>query len=131
MENVKYFFKRLVFIFLGVYIILFNSCNHSLKKEEGKIANDFNVIKERGKIIAVTQYNSTDYFIYKGEPMGYQLELLQLLSDYLNMQLEVIVRNDLDENFRCLEEGGCDLLAINLTVNKPRNKKVNFTLPIG
>ena len=29
-------------------------------------------ILERGTLIATTDYNSTNYFIYRGEPAGYQ-----------------------------------------------------------
>ena len=86
-------------------------------------------IKKRGKLIAVMDFNSTNYFIYRGEPMGYQYELLQLLAEQLGVKLEVKVENDIDENFRMLMEGECDIIGINLTVTKERSKIVNFTYP--
>lgn len=74
-------------------------------------------------------FNSTNYFIYRGEPMGYQYELLQLLAEQLGVKLEVKVENDIDENFRMLMEGECDIIGINLTVTKERSKIINFTYP--
>jgi membrane-bound lytic murein transglycosylase F len=44
------------------------------------------IFRKRGKITAVTDYNSINYFIYRGEPMGYQFELLNILADHLNLQ---------------------------------------------
>lgn len=87
------------------------------------------MIREEGKIVAVTDYNSTNYFVYKGEPMGYQFDLLQSLADYLGVKLEVIVSNNLEETFNYLQEGDCDLIAVNLTITKERNKFLDFTIP--
>lgn len=74
-------------------------------------------------------FNSTNYFIYRGEPMGYQYELLKLLADHLGVKLEVKVENDVDKNFEMLQSGKCDIIAINLTVTKERSKVIDFTYP--
>ncbi len=86
-------------------------------------------ILESGRLVAITDYNSTNYFIYRGEPMGYQYELLQELANHLGIRLDVVVSNELDETFTCLLHGQCDLIALNLTVTKERRKKLNFTIP--
>jgi len=83
---------------------------------------DLDEIRENNKLVVVTDFNSTDYFIYRGQPMGYQYELLKELTDYLGIKLDVMVTKDLDESFRRLIEGECNLLAINLTVTKERKK---------
>jgi membrane-bound lytic murein transglycosylase F len=89
---------------------------------------DLEDIRERGKLIVVTDYNSTNYFIYRGEPMGYQFELLRELSDYLGIQLEILVENDVKNAFDMLNTGECDLIAFNLTVTKERSRIVSFTV---
>ncbi len=86
-------------------------------------------IKERGKLIAVTDYNSINYFIYRGQPMGYQFELLQELADHLGVRLEVRVSNNLSDIFESLEDGDVDLIAANLAVTKDRKKIMDFTVP--
>lgn len=92
---------------------------------------DLDEIKERGKIIAVTDYNSTEYFIYRGEPMGYQYDLMKALADHLDLKLEVIVESDLQNTFEYLNSGKCDLIALNLTITRERGKIVTFTIPHG
>ncbi len=41
---------------------------------------DPDAIRKRGRQIAVTDINSTDYFIFRGEPMGSNYELLRSLN---------------------------------------------------
>ncbi len=96
------------------------------KQEEAEIIPHY---IERGSITAITDYNSTNYFVYRGEPMGYQYELLNLLAEHLGLNLDVIVNNDLDESFDCLINGSCDLLAKNVTVTRERSHLVDFTVP--
>lgn len=118
--------KVIIGISALIYLLLFISCGGEDQNKAEKL-NDFDEIINRGRLIAVTEYNSTDYFIYRGEPMGFQYDLLQMLADDLNMKLEVIVTNNLDKSFKLLEKGESDIIAINLTVNKPRANKFNFT----
>lgn len=107
------------------------SC-HSCQPENngGEVGFDLDVIESRGKIVAITDYNSISYFIYRGTPMGYQYELLQDLANKLDLQLEIRVSNNLEKDFEDLANHNVDLLAINLTVTAERQKIMNFTLPI-
>jgi membrane-bound lytic murein transglycosylase F len=82
-----------------------------------------------GVLRVVTDFNSTSYFIYRGQPMGYQYEMLQELANHLGVKLEVIVNNDLEQKFKMLEKDEVDLIAVNLTVTKERREKVDFTAP--
>ncbi|MFC2080960.1 transporter substrate-binding domain-containing protein, partial [Bacteroidota bacterium] len=106
------------------------SCKSNPEKSlSGRNINDLAQIKEKGKLVAITDYNSTNYFIYRGQPLGYQYDLLQDLADHLNLQLEVVVSNDLEETFNYLLMGDCDLIALNLTITKERKKIFDFTIP--
>lgn len=106
------------------------ACNTETQKK-GASNFDFENIKKRGKLVALTDYNSTSYFIYRGTPMGYQYELLQRLAKHLDLDLEIIITNDLDDAFDRLNKFECDLVAINLTVTNERKKMLAFTNPIG
>ena len=88
-------------------------------------------IKKSGKLIAVTDFNSTDYFLYKGEPMGFNYELLKSFSDNIGIDLEIISENHPEKAFRMLKSGEADLLAFNLTGNSSLQHNVLFTAPIG
>lgn len=100
---------------------------NSLKPE--KVTN-LELIRQEGKLKVVTEYNSISYFIYRGKPLGFQFEMLHALANYLELELEVTVSNDLDKNFRDLKEGEVDLIAMNLTVTADRKKEVDFTYPL-
>ncbi len=118
---------RLSIVILTLLVTL-NTCKNK-EKESFVDLNSLEKIHKRGKLIAVMDYNSTNYFIYRGEPMGYQYELLRLLAEHLGVKLEVIVENNVDKNFEMLENGECDIIAINLTVTKERSKIIDFTYP--
>jgi membrane-bound lytic murein transglycosylase F len=94
------------------------------------VSFDLDSIRTRGKLIAVTDYNSTNYFIYKGEPMGFHYELLKSLSDYLAIDIEIVAENNLERSFSMLKSGEADLLAIGLTISASRKRDISFTDPL-
>ena len=91
---------------------------------------DLDEIKKRGKIVAVTDYNSTNYFIYKGETMGFHYELLKSFSDHIGVDLEIITENDPDNAYKMLETGSVDLMAFGLSEKLSGKKKIRFTEPL-
>lgn len=129
--------KKLILILL---LFIAGSClDHRGKMEwlhsgEDKTGQDHPTlarILESGRLTAVTNYNSTNYFIYRGEPMGYQYELLRSFAQHLGVKLELEIVNDLDKSFDRLQTGKCDLLAMDLTITKKRLEKVSFSDPIN
>ena len=88
------------------------------------------LIRQYGALKVVTEYNSISYFLYRGQPLGFQFELLQELANHLNLALEVSVSNDLERNFSDLQAGGVDMIAMNLTVTSRRKQDVAFTEPL-
>jgi membrane-bound lytic murein transglycosylase F len=125
--------KKLIFLYTFIVTVLI-SCSDN--RSAFKISNnnsasfDLDSIRERGKLIAVTDFTSTNYFIYKGEPMGFNYELLKSFSDHIGIDLEIITENHLERAFGMLKSGEADLLAIGLTVNSSRKKDILFTVPI-
>ena len=126
------------FSLITLLIVFAVSCTNHQQEKINQQANGNNVhhsyriheIMERGKLIATTSYNSTDYFVYRDEPMGFQFEKLKMFADYLGVDLEVRVASGLEDAFTSLEEGKSDLLAMGLTVTLDRAEKVDFSLPI-
>lgn len=118
--------QRILFpIILGMLLLF--TCD----KPAPKIARiDLPEIRQRGKLIALTGYSATSYFIYKGEPMGYEYELLTRLADHLGLKLEIIIENDLDSMFNRLNRGDGDIIAHGLTITRERKTRVNFTEPL-
>ena len=88
------------------------------------------LVRQKGILRVVTEYNSISYFIYRGQPMGFQYEMLQELANHMDLELEVNVSNNLDQNFMDLKDGNVDLIAMNLTVTSERKEQVAFTVPL-
>jgi membrane-bound lytic murein transglycosylase F len=126
--------KRLIALFIvltTVFVYCWNRPHSSKNSKNALVSCDLDSIRKRGKLIAVTDFNSTDYFIYKGEPMGFNYELLKSFSDNIGIDLEIITENRPDRAFSMLKSGEADLLAFNLDVNSSRKKDVLFTAPFG
>ena len=125
------------FIFIMSLIFLFStSCKQNtvtkvFVAEEAEQYDELQKIREDGVLKAVVDYNSTNYFVYRGRPMGFQYELLKSLSKDLGVSLEIVVRNNISDTFRDLYEGKVNLVAKNLTITKSRSRLVDFTYPLG
>lgn len=116
--------------FVMLAIVLSFSCvrvSDPVHKEKNKSVLE--KVLETGVLRVVTDFSSTSYFIYRGQPMGYQYEMLQELANHLGVRLEVNVNNDIEKQFEMLQEGEVDLIAVNLTITKDRREKVAFTVP--
>ncbi|MCH7963857.1 MAG: transporter substrate-binding domain-containing protein [Bacteroidetes bacterium] len=112
-------------VLLSLLFILLQSCSPK-DEEEVKIEN-----LRDNKLVAITGYNAYSYFIYKGQPMGFEYELVKKLAKYFNVDLEVKIVNNIEEMFEMLNSGKGDLIAFNLTITKERLEKVDFTKSIN
>jgi membrane-bound lytic murein transglycosylase F len=99
--------------------------------EEVEQHDELQEVRDAGVLKAVVDYNSTNYFVYRGRPMGFQYELLKAFTNDLGVSLEIIVRNNLSDTFRDLYEGKVNLVAKNLTITKGRSKLIDFTYPLA
>lgn len=121
----------LIVLFLLIVVVLIPEIiNKNNSDDLLPVQSNLARIKEAKVLIAVVDYNSTNYFIYRGKPMGFQYELLQLLSKDLGVSLEIVVSNNLDETFLGIKNGQFDLVAKNLTVTRQRRTEVDFTVPL-
>lgn len=130
-------FKRVIFalpaFILLIFMVIFfkEEIREIFSSEDVYELSTLERVQQRGKLIALVDYNSTNYFIYRGEPMGYQFELLKAFAEHLDVKLEIVTNNDLNESFKSLQDQKVDLIAIGLTVTKERNEIVDFSDPLG
>ena len=124
--------KKFILPFLILISVLSSCSNFHPTSEKGDscVSFDLDSIRKRGKLIAVTDFNSTNYFIYKGEPMGFNYELLKSFSDHIGIDLEIVSENHLNKAFEMLETGKADLMAIGLALNNSEKKEFLLTEPI-
>ncbi|MEM8939045.1 MAG: transporter substrate-binding domain-containing protein [Bacteroidota bacterium] len=122
--------------FVVLAILLFATCKPSSdpsqttenqEKKEFIAEFDLDDIKKRGYIVAIMDNSSTGLFVYKGETMGYEYELLKMFCDEQGIQLRINLTKSLKEAFNKLNTGEGDILAYNLTVTKERKKRIAFT----
>ncbi|MGZ2371846.1 transporter substrate-binding domain-containing protein [Ancylomarina sp. YFZ004] len=126
-------FKYIKLIIPLILMIFLQTCNQNRQtirlRQPDKTVLGLKHIKLRGKLRVSTDYNSTNYFIYKGRAMGFQYELLSALAEELDVKLILNVENDLQSAFSSLENGDIDLIGMNLAITQDRQERFNFTLP--
>lgn len=104
--------------------------NESEKTETVADTTDLlDTILQRGAMIAATDYGSTNYFIYRGEPMGYQYEMLKSLGEFLGVNIDLRIEHDLDSAVNKLKQRDIDIIAMPLTVTSSRLEQMDFTIP--
>ena len=120
------------FLVFALIFTLSTACDESKRvnfTSSPEVTSDLDAILERGYINALVDNNSVSYFIYKGEPMGYEYELLNLFAKHLNVDLKIKVTSGIDRAIDQLNQGEGDIIAFPLTITKERNKYVSFTKP--
>ncbi|MGQ0826923.1 MAG: transporter substrate-binding domain-containing protein [Bacteroidota bacterium] len=90
---------------------------------------DLDEIKKRGKIVALTDNRSTSFYIYRGDSMGYEYELLSAFAKEIGVKLEIRITRNKDSIFDQLTKEGVDIIAANLAVTNERLQIVDFTEP--
>ena len=98
--------------FLLLFLLLLGSCNEFKSRQQVAnkaeyISRDLAEIKADGKLRALIAYSATSYFLYRGQPMGYEYELLKRLAEDLGVELELKVSRNLDDLLIELNKGIC------------------------
>ena len=130
--------RNLPYIFILLFISFYscdiasekkNISDKEITKEPVKPITgiDLDEILKDGKLRVSTTYSGTSYFLYKGQPLGFEYELLSRFAEHLGVNLEIIVANDMNNLIPNLNNGKVDLIAHGLTVTKNRKESVSFS----
>src|SRR3954447_19148742 len=92
--------------------------------EVAPIARDLPEIAAGGVLRVLFTFNSTGYFLYRGETLGYEYELLTMFARAAKLKLEPVVVRDSSELFDRLNRGDGDVVAAQLSIP-------SATSPIG
>lgn len=84
--------------------------------------DDLPEILERDTLRVGTLYGSTTYFIYKGQPMGWQYDMAESLADQLDVELKIVTATDVDSLISLLTKNRIDVIAyyIPKKLNQPK-----------
>lgn len=94
------------------------------------IERDLAVIQQRDTLVVIAPYNSTTYFLYRAEPMGYEYELLKKFAEDMDVKIRMLVVTDRDSMFRLLRAGEGDIVAARLVPSPEDSGIVLFTRPL-
>ncbi|MDR0541583.1 MAG: transglycosylase SLT domain-containing protein [Dysgonamonadaceae bacterium] len=86
------------------------------KNKNPKDSFDFPQIMQQGEINVLTLSGSMSYFIYKGEPRGYEYELLRDFADAYGLKVNIRLAENETKLTEMLLRGEGDLIACNLPV---------------
>lgn len=92
---------------------------------------DLDSITKRGVLRAATDYNSLNYFVLKGEAVGFQYELLKEYANHCGLKLEIVAKNDVAECVKLLNNGSVDIVAASMIADSTLIRDIKFCKPYG
>lgn len=124
-------------LFYIILLFTFFSISCSKKTEEtpstatavypSSVSIDFEDIIKRNELRVAVDYSATTYFLYKGQPLGFEYELLKRFAKNMGVDLKIIVQPSIKESFSQLQRGEVDLIAYPLAITPNRKEQVDFT----
>ncbi len=113
---------------------IYEDLDFSVSLEESKSEDsieqywgDLDEIRRRGVLRVLTRNNGTDYYLYRGQSMGFEYELAKKFADFLGVRLHMVVVPSRAELIPWLQEGRGDIICAGLTVTSARLEKVRFS----
>jgi membrane-bound lytic murein transglycosylase F len=95
-------------------------------KNNSNTEDDFSKIVNNGEINVLTLAGSMSYFMYKGEPKGYEYELLSDIADSLNLKINIHLAENETKLIGMLQRGEGDLIAYNIPVTNEGKEQVLY-----
>lgn len=120
-------------IICSLSFFILNSCTspeksrQEEKPEELLVHRDLEDIKKEGVLNILTTYSSTSYFLYRGQAMGYEYELLKRFAKHLEVDFNLIIANNIDSMQHALNSGKVDIIAHGMAVTKKRKEQFQFS----
>ena len=91
--------------------------------------DDLPGLKERRRLRMITRNNAMTYFIYRGQQIGFEYELMKRFASQHDLNLEIVIPNSHAELLPYLNEGKGDVVASAMTITDERQEQTAFTLP--
>jgi len=92
--------------------------------------DDLPGIKNRQVLRVLTRNNASTYFVWRGQFLGFEYELMKRFADSQGLRLEMVVPSSWSKLIPTLTAGGGDLIAASMTINEDDAQQgVAFTRP--
>lgn len=79
--------------------------------EQERRTGDLSAIEQSRTLRVVTRNSAANYFVWRGQLMGFEYELASHFADHLGVRLEVVVAEDHETMLPILREGRADIAA--------------------
>ena len=108
----RFFSSHLLLIIATIVlgIVLFFLYPYPSKKTENKNNSFFSGKKDTLKVLL--NFHASDYFIYKGTPIGFQYDLLKELGKSLGKPVDISVCSDFDSIYKEVFKNNYDIIAL-------------------
>lgn len=110
------------------------SCGGTERSADEKLPppvdRDLPALAKDGTLNVLMAFNSTSYFIYRGEPMGFEYELLEKFAEDHDLKLSVEVVRDAADIWPALNKGEADVAAARVYARKAEDRSIAYTQPI-
>lgn len=130
MKSQKYLYLFILFILVACNSekkIVENDIPFDNKSISQPISFDLDAIKARGVLKAIVVSGPTSFFIYRGETMGFEYELLKRFTEDIGVKLEIVVAKDFSVLGEWLNNGKGDIVAHGFTPTLNRKKRFAFS----
>ncbi|MCC4308529.1 transporter substrate-binding domain-containing protein [Alcanivorax marinus] len=96
--------------------------HHVSASVQTRVQRDWAAIKEEGVLRVITSNNPASYFLWRGELMGFDYDLIRHFAKQHGLRVRMVVRNSASEMFQALEDGAGDVIAASMTVTEERRR---------
>ena len=103
-------------VLIALSIVLFAFVIHYDKSHSTCSIDNSSVENESDTLRALLFYHASDYFVYRGSPIGFQYDMLKLMAEDLDKKIMVTVESDPENAFFTCFTNEYDLVAMD--VNK-------------
>ena len=84
---------------------------HTAYNTPDSSVRSFGNIKKQGALRVITRFDGNNYFLQRGRPAGFELDLARRFAERHGLRLEVLVGRDDDQILRWLRRGAGDIVT--------------------
>lgn len=99
------------------------------RHRQQEFTDDLPGLKERRRLRMITRNNAMTYFIYRGQQVGFEYELMKRFASEHGLRLEIVIPDSHAELLPYLNEGKGDVVASAMTITEERQALAAFTQP--
>jgi len=100
-----------------------------LRAEQQLHTDDLAAIKQRGVLRVISRNNAATYYLWQGELLGFEYELIKQFAKQHDLRIEVVIPPDREQLMDWLRQGKGDIIAASLSVTEQRRQErgISFT----